>query len=277
MGFLKVVKMRFGIVYCKDNIAGKNIVERFKEMSFSPQTPIIELKKEILYSEVNNKKYPELKNIDFLFFASTHRSKKGDPSLCLHIAGNWRGAELGGEEGKVCISSAFIMKYLFQKLTENTKKEKYVYEKYKISMEATHHGPLVSIPSCFIELGSLEEEWRDEKAAKIIAQTILDLENVEFKDLNKKNWKATMAIGGGHYCLNFNKLQLNSDYAIGHIIPDYSFPINEQIIKEAEKNTKEQIEEVLIDWKSMKSEERQKILNVLDKVGLKYKRIDNIK
>lgn len=270
--------MRYGIVYCKDNIAGKNIVECFKKISFSPQIPIIELKKETLYSEINAKKYPELKNIDFLFFASTHRSKKGDPSLCLHVAGNWRGAELGGEEGKVCLSSAFIMKYLFQKLNENAEKEKYVYEKYKISMEATHHGPLIiSIPSCFIELGSLEEEWKDEKAAKVIAQTILSLDNIEFRDLEKKNWKSSIAIGGGHYCLNFNKLQLNSDYAIGHIIPNYGFPINEQILKEAEKKTKEQIKEVLIDWKSMNSEEREKVLNVLDKLGLKYKRIDKIK
>ncbi|MEK6914293.1 MAG: D-aminoacyl-tRNA deacylase [Nanoarchaeota archaeon] len=263
--------MRFGIIYYKDNIAGKNIVDCFRKISFSPQIPIIELKKETLYSEINYKKYPELKNIEFLFFASTHKSKKGDPSLCLHVAGNWREAEYGGEEGKVCMSSAFVMKYLFQQLNKNAKNEKSVYEKYKISMEATHHGPLVSIPSCFIELGSLEEEWRDKNAAEVIAKTILSLEKIEYNDLNKNNWKACIAVGGGHYCLNFNKLQLNSDYAIGHVIPDYSFPINEQIIKEAEKNTKENIIEILID-NSIKSEEKQKILYILEKLRLKHKK-----
>ena len=269
--------MRFAIIYYKDNIAGKNIVDRFKEISFSPQIPIIELNKETIYSDINIKKYPELKEVEFLFFASTHRSKKGDPSLCLHIAGNWRGADLGGKEGKVCPSSAFVMKYLFKKLDENAKKNNEVYKKYKITMEGTHHGPLINIPSCFIELGSLEEEWKDEEAAKVLAETILSLNNIEFNNLNGKKWEPTIAIGGGHYCLNFNQIQLTSNYAISHVIPDYSFPITEQIIKEAEEKTKEQIDEVLIDWKSMKSEEREKLLEVLNRLKLKYIKTRNIK
>jgi len=269
--------MRFAIVYYKDNIAGKNIVDRFREISFSPQIPIIELKKETLYSEVNSEKYPELKEVEFLFFASTHRSKKGDPSLCLHVAGNWRGNELGGKEGKVCNTSALVMKYLFQKLDENAKKDNELYGKYKVSMEGTHHGPLVSIPSCFIELGSEEAEWKDEKAAKVIAETILSLNEIEMSELRTRGWEPTIAIGGGHYCLNFNQIQLNSEYAIGHVIPDYGFPVNETILKEAEEKTKEQISEVLIDWKSMKSVERQKLLEVVDRVGLDYERTSNVK
>jgi hypothetical protein len=37
--------MRFAIVYAKENIAGKNIVDNFKKLAFAPQIPIIELKK----------------------------------------------------------------------------------------------------------------------------------------------------------------------------------------------------------------------------------------
>lgn len=268
--------MRFGIVYHKENIAGKNIVDRFREISFSPQIPIIELEKEALYSDISIEKYPELKEVEFLFFAYSHKSQKGDPSLCLHVAGNWRGADLGGKEGKVCMTSSFVMKYLFQKLDENAKKDKELYENYKISMEGTHHGPLVDIPSCFIELGSLENEWKDENAAKVIAETILSLQDIEMSELKSKGWKPTIAIGGGHYCLNFNQIQLNSDYAIGHVIPDYGFPVTEKILIEAEEKTEEQINEVLIDWKSMKSEERQKLLGVIEKVGLDYERTSNV-
>ena len=269
--------MRFAIIYYKNNIAGKNIVDRFKELSFSPQIPIIELEKETIYSDINLKKFPQLKDIEFIFFASTHKSMKGDPSLCLHVAGNWRSADLGGKEGKVCMTSASIMKYLFIKLDENAKKDENIYKKYKVSMEATHHGPLVDIPSCFIELGSLENEWEDKGAAKVIAKTIQSLSNIEINDLNKKNWKPTIGIGGGHYCLNFNQVQLKSNYAISHIIPEYGFPINKQLIKEAESKTKEQISEVLIDWKSCgKSEDRQKILEVLDNLGLQHERTKNI-
>lgn len=265
--------MRFAIVYYKNNIAGKNIVEEFKKLVFAPQIPIIELKKETIYSEdINSKNYPELRGVDFLFFASTHRSKKGDPSLCLHVAGNWRSADLGGKEGKVCPTSSHVMKYLFGKLHDNAEKVKEVAEKYKISLEATHHGPLLTIPSCFIELGSLEDEWKDKKAAKVIAETILSLEKFKKQD----NWISCIGIGGGHYCLNFNNIQLNSKYAISHVIPEYAFPVNETIIKEAEEKTKEQIKLALIDWKSMKSEERQKVLDVLDKLGLKYERTSNV-
>jgi D-aminoacyl-tRNA deacylase len=268
--------MRFGIIYCKNNIAGKNIVDRFKEISFSPHIPIIELKKETIYSKINTKKYPELKEIDFLFFASTHKSKKGDPSLCLHTAGNWKEAELGGKAGKVCMTSAFVMKYLFQKLNENAIKEKEIFNKYKISMEATHHGPLVEIPSCFIELGSLDNEWKDEKAARIIAKTIISLNDIEFRELKNKSWIPTIALGGGHYCLNFNKIQLNNIYAISHVIPNYNFPINEQILKEAEKKTKEQIKEVLIDWKSIDEKERENIIKTIEKLNLNYKKIKDV-
>jgi len=105
--------MRFGIVYYKDNIAGKTIVNEFRKLAFAPQIPIIELKKETIYSEdINDGNYPELRNVDFLFFASTHRSKKGDPSLCLHVAGNWRSADLGGKSlhDKCLCSEIFISK-----------------------------------------------------------------------------------------------------------------------------------------------------------------------
>jgi len=37
--------MRFAVAYYKNNIAGKNIVDRLKEIAFTPQIPIIELKK----------------------------------------------------------------------------------------------------------------------------------------------------------------------------------------------------------------------------------------
>ena len=184
--------MRFAIVYYEDNIAGKNIVERFRKLVFMPQIPIIELKKETIYSEdINEKNYPELKNIDFLVFACTHKSKKGNPSLCLHSAGNWRSAELGGQPGKVCPTSSYVLKYLFQKLNEYVSKDKEICKKYSITLEATHHGPLIDIPSCFIELGSGENEWGDEKAAKILAKTIMSLE--KFEKNNK--WIPCIAVG----------------------------------------------------------------------------------
>lgn len=266
--------MRFALAYFKNNIAGNTIVNEFKKLGFFPQIPIIELKKETLYSDDISKNL-EFKNIDFLFFASTHRSKKGNPSLCLHTAGNWRSADLGGKPGKICPTSAYVMKYLFIKLNEIAINYE-LDNKYDITMEATHHGPFTEIPCCFIEIGSLEEEWRDRKAGRAIAETIISLENFDIKEIKKLYWIPSFGIGGTHYCPNFNKIQLKSKYAISHVIPKHSLPITNSIIKEAEEKTKEQIKEVLIDWKSINAEERNKIREVLDKLRLKYKRTSDV-
>jgi len=111
--------MRFAIAYGKDNIAGTNIVKQFKELAYAPQIPIIELKKDSIYADdLSAKNYPELKQVDLIVFASTHRSEKGDPSLSLHAPGNWRSADLGGKQGKVSMTSAFVLKYLFQQLNK---------------------------------------------------------------------------------------------------------------------------------------------------------------
>lgn len=262
--------MRFALLYGKDNLAGKNIVEQFKIIAYAPDIPIIELKKDSIYSDdITQDKYPELRNIDFIVFASTHKSEKGAPSLCLHAPGNWRNADLGGKPGKVCKTSAFVLKYLFQELNKNAEPIK---GKYNITLEVTHHGPLIEIPCCFIELGSSEEQWKDEEAAKIIAKTILSLQNYPNHKPNE-NWIPVIGVGGPHYTPNFNKIQLNSSYAISHIIPEYAFPVTESMLKEAEFKTQEQIKEIIIDWKGCgKSEERKVVTDSIERLGLKWKR-----
>ncbi len=267
--------MRFAILYSKLNTAGKTIIEVLNKLAFTPHFPIIELEKETLYQDNSTlKKYPELNSIDCIIFASTHRSEKGKPSLSLHAPGNWRNADLGGQAGKVSKTSAFILKYLFQELNKNYEKDKNsLSEEYELTLEVTHHGPSIDIPCVFIELGSTEKQWNDREAAKIIAKTILSLENYP----EKNDWIASIGIGGPHYCNNFNKIELNSQYAIGHIIPEYVLPLTESILKEAEQKTKESNVEILIDWKGCgKSEQKQEMMKIIERSGLKYKRTNAI-
>lgn len=271
--------MNFAIAYSKLNSAGTLIVNEFKKLSFAPQIPVIELKKETIYSDdLNEKNYPELKNIDFLIFASTHKSEKNFPSLCLHAPGNWRGAEVGGHPYKICPTSAFILKYLFQELNKNyiENKEK-LNQEYNITLEVTHHGPTIDIPCCFIELGSSEKEWNDREAAKIIAKTIVSLQNYNSNFIASHHWIPAIGIGGLHYCPSFNKIQLNSNYALSHIIPEYNLVYMsssiENMIKQAIIKTTENIDMFLIDWKGCgKSEERKVIIDSIERLGLKWKR-----
>ncbi|OGJ17917.1 hypothetical protein A3K73_02440 [Candidatus Pacearchaeota archaeon RBG_13_36_9] len=261
--------MRFAIVYSLKDPAGVNIVERIRETGFLPQVPIINLKKETIYSD-NLEKHLWIKNVDFVVFASKHRSEKGNPSLSLHAPGNWRGNDFGGKEGKVAPTSAFVLKYLFQQLNKNAQEAGL--KDYQVTLEVTHHGPAIAKPCCFIELGSSEKQWPDKEAAKVIAKTIIGLQHYE-----KPNYKPAIGIGGPHYCPNFNKIQLNSEYAISHIIPEYSLPLTDSILKEALGKTEETINVAIIDWKGCgKSEERERVLEVIKRAGLEIKRTSEI-
>ncbi len=261
--------MRFAIVYSKKDPAGINIVERIREMGFLPHVPIIDLKKEAVYSD-NLEKHPWIKNVDFVVFASKHQSAKGNPSLSLHAPGNWRGADFGGKESHAAPTSAFVLKYLFQNLNKNAQEAKL--EGYGVTLEVTHHGPIIAKPCCFIELGSSELQWGDKEAAKVVAKTIIDLQHYE-----KSSYKPAVGIGGRHYCPSFNKIQLNSEYALGHIIPEYAFPLTDSILKEAVEKTQECVSTAIIDWKGCgKSEEREKVLEIIKRAGLEIKRTSEI-
>mgnify|MGYP003994242383 FL=1 len=124
-------------------------------------------------------------------------------------------------------------------------------------------------------MGSNEKQWNDKKAAEIVAKTILSLQ--DFDKGKCSDWIPCIGIGGPHYAPNFNKIQLNSNYAIGHIIPEYGLPLTDIMLREAEEKTLEQVGEVLVDWKGCgKSEGRQRIVEIIEKSGLKVTRTKGV-
>jgi D-aminoacyl-tRNA deacylase len=273
--------MRFAILYSKKDEAGVNIAEQLKN-HFLPHIPILELGKETIFCEGIDEKLDELKNIDFIIFATKHQSKQGTKSLSLHAPGNWRNADFGGKPSKICKTSSLVLKFLFEKMSEHKNQERL--EDYELTMECTHHGPLIEKPCLFIEIGSNEEGWKNQTAGKIIAKTLNDLQNFdEWKqkqeNQGKNKIKSAIAIGGPHYCPNFNKIQLSnkSQIAISHVIPEYQFPISESMLKEALEKTQEHTNTILLDWKgSGNSESRQKILDLCNKLGLEFIRTDQV-
>lgn len=223
--------------------------------------------------EDKNLDLEKISNYDFIIFASKHQSSKGDKSLTIHAPGNWNSADYGGVAGKVCPTSAQFMKQSFETLVE-VAKEHNLDKKYALSLEVTHHGPLIEKPCMFIEIGSSEIEWGDRKAAFVIAKTIFKIMN-NFK-VNPYN-EVAIGIGGPHYCQSFNKIQEKSNLALSHIIPQYVMPITEEMIKEAIEKTEEDVDLAVIDWKGLgKSEERQKVLDILDKLYIRYKRTSEV-
>lgn len=273
---------KFLILASKQDLAGMNIAEQLLKFRKNPISGIISKDEKffdvfivddsILYEK--NLNLDKISEYDFVIFASKHKSEKNEKALTVHAPGNFSFEEpkFGGQPRKVCKTSAIFQKQIFQKLKENA--EKAVLKKYDVTMEATHHGPLINKPCLFIEIGSTEIEWKDKRAGFAVAKTISEA-IYEFKE-NKYN-EIAIGLGGGHYCPEFNKIQLNSNVAISHVIPKYISPITEEIIKEAWKKTDEEPDFFLVDWKGLgNAEQRQKVIDVLEKSSLPWKRLGEI-
>ncbi|MBI2449738.1 hypothetical protein HYV49_05580 [Candidatus Pacearchaeota archaeon] len=258
--------MNFAVVYSSHDIAGNNIADQLRKLDSKINIYEFKEKEHIIFLNNLDKNIKE----DFIIFASKHKAKEHNKTLTVHSIGNFGKAEVGGIPGEICKSSAFVNKLLFQELIKEVKGSSYI-----CTLEATHHGPYIEKPSCFIELGSSEEEWNDELGGNIIARTIINFIK-PFKNL-KDNFIPAVGIGGPHYCPSFNKIQLNSKYAISHVLPQYHMPFTEQMIKELISKTIEKPEVVILDWKGIgKAEDRKHLLDILDKLNLKYIRTNEV-
>lgn len=271
---------RYLIIASKKDVAGIGITTVLSQFRKSPAMNLFEkeskgfdfyiLDEEVIYTE--NLDLEKINRYDFVIFASKHKSEKGGKTLSVHAPGNWRRADFGGINQKICPSSAVFQKYLFERLNANAKK--FGLLDYAVTLECTHHGPLIERPCVFIEVGSTEKEWADRKACFAVAKTISETIE-EFKENSYR--EPSVGIGGPHYCPNFNKIQLSSNIALSHIIPQYSLPLNEEMVLEAIEKTQEEVEFFLLDWKGLgNSEQRKQVTDVLDKLNLNYKKIGDI-
>ncbi len=193
---------------------------------------------------------------DLMVFASKHKSESEKPSLLVHAPGNWTDDNsFGGNPFELSQTSAIGIKRVFQELKIKCD-EKQV--EFDVTSEVTHHGPTnLNAPCLFIELGSNESYWQDVRGAQIVAETILRiLEEWPFK----KSYNYAIGFGGPHYASNFNKIQLNTEFAISHIAPKYVLnKIRKDLITQAIKKTVENVKYAIFDWKGMVREQREKI------------------
>lgn len=232
----------------------------------------------------------KINKYDFVIFASRHKSESKEKTLSIHAPGNWKRefarekpgnpvtsadssrADFGGKPGMICKTSALFQKQFFEMLHKNVKE--YDLKDYKLTLECTHHGPLIDKPCLFVEIGSTETEWNDRRAAFIMAKTIKETMD-SFKE-NPYN-EVAIGIGGPHYCPNFNKIQLNSNVAISHVIPEYALPLTEEMLKQAITKTEEEIDFAVLDWKGLgKKEQKDEMLKLLDKMYIQYKKASEI-
>ncbi|MDY6779817.1 MAG: D-aminoacyl-tRNA deacylase, partial [Halobacteria archaeon] len=91
----------------------------------------------------------------------------------------------------------------------------------------------IETPSLFAEVGSGEEEWEDDEAAKVVGRGILSLTtDTEVKD--EKETRTAVGVGGGHYAPRFTRLALETETEFGHIAAGYAVEeIDEEMMRAA--------------------------------------------
>jgi D-aminoacyl-tRNA deacylase len=125
----------------------------------------------------------------------------------------------------------------------------------------------------FIEIGSNEKEWIDKSAADIIAKTIIKT----ITEYKKKDYEEAIGFGGTHYCQNFNEIELSSSIAMSHICPKYHIEnLDEDTIKKMLDSSDLPVKLALIDWKGISGAEKQKLIIILEKMGIAWKKTKDI-
>jgi D-aminoacyl-tRNA deacylase len=142
-----------------------------------------------------------------LVFPSIHRSEKNVPSLTVHSLGNLGPrAEMGGRPRTLVPTDPQRMVAALRLLDEGA-----TGLGMGATYEATHHGPAVSLPSFFIEIGYAELPHPPQEAVRLLAHTIPRITGLPGD-------RVALAAGGGHYAPHFSDLALRRSWAFGHIL-----------------------------------------------------------
>ena len=237
-----------GIVYSEKDLAGKNIAAALKERGCKHE--LVRIRQDIIYPEGI-----DALGMEFLVFASRHRSKAGTPSLTVHSTGNFGKAEYGGSDKELQATLANPKHNIYLELRECTLD-------YEVTLEVTHHGPTgAKTPLFFVEIGSAEKQWGDEEAAGFVADCIL-------KGLaSTKKHQHAIGFGGGHYSPKFSEM----DTAFGHICPKYAADLlDEGLVKQMAGKTVDGVDYAVIDEKGLKGGQKVVIKRALDGLGIEY-------
>jgi len=221
---------------------------------------------------------------DLLVVLSSHKSKAGDAILTAHFPGNWGEAGMGGEPRTLNIAHGMLLKKIIRELDIANKRHGLG---WPVRIEADHHGPTCDVPIIFVEIGSTEKEWKNEKAGAVVADAVSNALRVmrdtmepaapssrspsDFRTGNPKP-ETVFGVGGGHYAKEFTELELGrADVCIGHICPKYAIEsLAEDTFRQAiEKNT-EPVRRVLVLKDGTNAEQKEKVRGLCESFGVEY-------
>ena len=172
--------------------------------------------------------------VEEIIFPSRHSAASGRPSLTLHPIGVMQldideTPPYGGKAGDAPPPSTRLASW-WQELVRKSEQEE-LGEEFDTSLEVTHHGPWLEVPSLFIEVGSTSATWGHVGAAEFLADIIhrgLGLDGGDgFGSWDSKRdagKPVLITLGGGHYAPRANHLALHPGLQLGHMLATYALP-----------------------------------------------------
>ncbi len=183
-----------------------------------------------------------------IIFLSKHSSQAKIKSLTVHAMGNIGEALLGGFPSQVSMSDPGNMSSALRIMRKNP------VEGFNITFEATHHGPLIKVPSFFIEIGTEKEDWENRSALETVSKAVMNC-----SDDGKGGF---IGIGGGHYSPKITEYAVSSGINVGHILSKHTHEfLTVDLLKQCMDRTKG-FRGFLVDWKGTRGPIREMVRNI---------------
>ncbi len=202
-------------------------------------------------------------DVSTAIFVSKHVSSSGRPALTVHATGNLaKEAKFGGNPEELSHVDPLIIRRTLRALKEGVSQTGVQID---ITMEATHHGPTnLSMPVCFVEIGSGLAEWTDPVLGEIAANAIMAASTKV-----EETYPAAVGFGGTHYSAKHTRISMEGDYAIGHLVSSHSFEggVSPKVIGDTFNKTIGSCNTAIVDWKGLHSNDRRNLIASLEAAG----------
>ncbi|MFA5125715.1 MAG: D-aminoacyl-tRNA deacylase [archaeon] len=253
---------RIALAYSIKDPAGVLVAKKIEEIGKPDWAEFYCFEEDIIF--INPEKIKEKE----IIFLSRHQSESGTKSLTVHSIGNFGEAKFGGKARELCGAMPKVCANYLRTLNEKNVSSGLVKQGFVVTMEVTHHGPFSNKKCLFIEIGSTPADWKNELAAEIIAETVVN------ETLKENNDKIVVGLGGGHYSPDFSKLVLRQPYSFGHICPKHQLEnLNKDLLKQM--IVKSGAQEIILDWKGLK-ENKERMVELCKKTDLPFQRVQTL-
>ena len=168
--------------------------------------------------------------IEEVLILSRHVSATNTPALTLHAIGipgetpHGDEGQAGGKKGTVVPPSPRFASLFRGMLAEG--RSRGLDKEYDLTLETTHHGPVLTKPTLYIEIGSTEKQWNSKEAADAWASVIA--QNLGLKESEPVSWReggdVMIVLGGGHYAPRHKAVLSGTNLWAGHLLANYALP-----------------------------------------------------